>query len=371
MASLIFNFLLLNLFTIINSLLNLKYPTAIKLNNGKLLVISQNSIVITDSLYSEVLTYSYYFTSEEKIYDINDLSKVSISQFNDGYIIAVVINKTYVFNSEGVYQNKYTLNETEVENIEELDDIYYNLEPKEQRNNCYYYLIGTIYHNTLFLSYYKYDSIHKVFTREANDFFNYQHFDTDYAILNDGLSCNFMYYNETDILLCMYHTLEIEEQSNQYFTSGFFDIGEDGIGYYELNGHYKWYNNRVIKSVNTPNDTSALFCLIDRTGFSIYFEYNIDYLDTISIGVLGENCTYNYSSLKLYYFEEKEEYIISCITREGGIQIVNLGKELKNIADYKQKVYILDKCEIYGYSILYSSETNNYYCFQTNSPTKI
>ena len=197
-----FTFIFLNMFSAINSLLYLHFPTAIQLQNGNFFVISQNAFVITNSSYSSIINYSYNFLQEEKISDINDLSKVSISQFDDGYIFALVINKIYIFNNEGEYQTKYSLNDIEVEDTNDLDDLYYIFKPHKYNNNYYYYLIGTIYNNTLYLSYYSYYSTNKSFSKITNNEFNYLNYDENYIIQNNGLSCEFL-YSKREIILCM------------------------------------------------------------------------------------------------------------------------------------------------------------------------
>ena len=85
----------------INSFISFTYPTAVTLNNGNIFVIHKYGISICDNSYTTIINNITIFSSEDQISNEDYLSKVSISQFKDGYILSVIIDKINIFNSIG------------------------------------------------------------------------------------------------------------------------------------------------------------------------------------------------------------------------------------------------------------------------------
>ena len=97
---------ILILIKIVNNKLNFSYPTAITLNNGDIFIIHKYGITICDSSLLNIIKNVKNFTSEnEQISSEEKLSKVSISKFNDGFIVSIIINKVYIFDKNGNYKN--------------------------------------------------------------------------------------------------------------------------------------------------------------------------------------------------------------------------------------------------------------------------
>ena len=302
-------FLLVNIFKKIKSLY-FNYPTAITLNNGNIFIIHENGFTICNSLYSHIISYPYNFTSSEKINDEIDLSHVTISQFEDGYIFCIVIKQIFIFNSIGEFKQKEQLNYIDSDDIDEDDDLIYILEPHKILEQYYYYLVATINHNTLHLAYFKYYPLNNMISIIDSKHLYEGNFETDYTIMNDGLSCKFVLIDNEEIILCFYHTIQDLDFHLQEFTTAFFYIENNIIKFLDIHGHYTWYNNRVIKSINTPNPEITIFSLLDATGYSVYFNYSYENSDSISIARLGENCTDEYYSLKLNYFKETKNILL-------------------------------------------------------------
>ena len=92
--------LILNCLTTIYTL-SFKYSNAITLKNGNIFVIHETGISICDPSFSRIIKNVTVFASGDRISSANYLSKVSISQFKEGYIVSVIINKIYIFSPEG------------------------------------------------------------------------------------------------------------------------------------------------------------------------------------------------------------------------------------------------------------------------------
>ena len=129
----IFAFLLFKISN--NSILSFYYPTAITLNNGNIFIIHKTGITICDSSFSNIIRYVKNFTTEsEQISSEEKLSKVSISKFNDGYIVSIIINKVYIFDKTGIMKTNKDLSYTN-------DNLYFSLTAYKYDIDYYYFLI--------------------------------------------------------------------------------------------------------------------------------------------------------------------------------------------------------------------------------------
>ena len=108
--------------------------------------------------------------------------------------------------------------------------------------------------------------------------------------------------------------------------------------------------------------SQSFFSFVNQNGYYVYFFYDKSLiLTSISINLLSAICIPEYYSLKMYYFPQKEEFIFSCLTKDGGIQIHILDKDFEEASKPLVNLHILEACEIYGYSILYSYSKNDYF----------
>ena len=195
------NNLFLNILLIINYsttiyTLSFKYSNAITLNNGNIFVIHETGITICNPSFSKIIKNVTVFTSGNRISSANYLSKVSISQFNEGYIVSVIINKIYIFNPEG--NSIYTSDVITSNNVKifiSRDELYIPSNGEKQ----YYYLLGYIYQDSIYLKYYYYvpssnsNNLHS-FTNEKKDYYYNYYSDVNFLIKNEGISCQMLYY---------------------------------------------------------------------------------------------------------------------------------------------------------------------------------
>ena len=103
-----FLFIFFLLISFLNSTLYFTFPTAIILQDENIFIIHQKGISVCDPNLETILVNSYNFTSVEQITE-NNLEKVSIAQFEDGYIVSIIINKIYFFNEKGIFQKSFSL----------------------------------------------------------------------------------------------------------------------------------------------------------------------------------------------------------------------------------------------------------------------
>ena len=191
------------IFLPIISALYFSYPTSINLKTGKILIIHENGIDICDSEFT-TSTNIYTFSDEEKISDLEKLSKISIIKFEDGFIISLIINKLYFFDTNGTF-----LERTESLNT---NDLVYTLAPQNIDYYNYYYIVGYIYQESLYLSYYEYDPYQELGYRNTRlgylERFNKGNTDNSFTIINKGLSCEVLEkYSCRDYIVCAYYCM--------------------------------------------------------------------------------------------------------------------------------------------------------------------
>ena len=137
------------------------------------------------------------FSNENQI-TTDNLSNVTISKFDDGYIICTIHNNIYIFNNEGEFIfegkniNRYT------------NPDYYSLAPKEIKQENYYYYLGYVDIDNNLIRLYGYEfnkEYNMTYLRYSNEWFE------DNTLKNSGISCHFMNHtNKGNIFTCFYIT---------------------------------------------------------------------------------------------------------------------------------------------------------------------
>ena len=82
-------FFFLNIIKTIYSLY-FTYPTAITLNNGNIFIIHKSGITICNANFTQIIANTLII---DLIPTLNDLYKIKISKFEDGYFLCLIINK--------------------------------------------------------------------------------------------------------------------------------------------------------------------------------------------------------------------------------------------------------------------------------------
>ena len=201
---------LFNTFSIISSL-SFSYPNAVTLNNGNYFIIHKYGITICDSSFSKIVSNVTIFSDAELISNENDLFKIVIKKFKDGYILFTIIDKIYIFDSFG--NMKLKTNSLIPEDVKHL-----TLTPGIINENNYYYLFGYIRQGAFYLYYYRFSQaqniviakMEKFYDRIYSSFNDYQNYDID----NNGISCQFLYYEKysKNVIACSY---QITKKNNK------------------------------------------------------------------------------------------------------------------------------------------------------------
>ena len=334
------------------SYISFSFPYSLSLSNGNILVIHKTGITICNNLLSKIIKNIITFEEDEQIQTEASLSKITTTKINN-YIISLINDKIHIFNEIGdlVY-----LNNTKILNSSETAE-YYTLFPYKVEGNYFYYLIGFIHNKLLFFLYHRFNySNNKNYLLSTAKGLRH-----DYEIRNKALSCQYMiHYSIKDVIVCFFF---VYNNIKYYITIDYFSIDNNNNLVKHSNFIYDLFEFpqiKCIKSAVNPEQTKTLVGLYLNTGEVRYFIFNINAnIETLKYFFFDEEYSKDeFHGLKVNYYKETEQYIISWINDNGKILITIYDKNFYFINDTEK----FAECEkIYGYSILYSIITQKYY----------
>ena len=347
-----------NLFLTISNI-NFIYPNSVTLNNKNIFVIHRYGVSICNSFCSRIIKEVLTFSISEEISTEDKLSKVTISQFDDGSIICIIIDKIYFFDANGEFEFKSSQSLTTYTNI------YYTISPHKIENNYYYYLVGYAYNQALYLYYYQYcPNSNGQVCIEKNTLVasNEELKPRNGVITNNGLS--FQFNSEDDLILCMYYLVL---GRNKYLTVEFLFINDNSINFQSDNINFEFddgYSDiACLKSAIYTDGLKAIFCMYNTIGFTKCLIYDMNDKYQYWNYVYDKNCLTKYYGMNIKYFPEKEQFVFSCLMEEGGVHFEIMDKSFNYPYPYGYPIYKFTEYpgDIYGHSILYYISKDCYY----------
>ena len=122
-----------------------------ELANEQKLIIHRFGIDIVDKDFNQVIRNEITFSSEEQISSADKMKNVIIKKFEDGYLICLINDRTYIFDNLGNFLSKReNINFGYISN-------YYSLSIKDN----YHFFVGIISNDKFYLYYYEYKSATK------------------------------------------------------------------------------------------------------------------------------------------------------------------------------------------------------------------
>ena len=192
-----------------------------ELSNGQKLIVHKFGIDIVDKDYNQIIRNEINFTNEEQISTPDELKNVIIKKFENGYIISLINNTTYIFDNLGNFlskrENIYIGHTTN----------YYSLNIKDN----YHFFIGFISDNGFYLYYYEFKAaikeIHylswveeiKIIKQSflSSSYYSYKDIGINCHIMNDGVN--------GDTIACIF--LLYDNDNNYYWYIKFFNLNEN------------------------------------------------------------------------------------------------------------------------------------------------
>ena len=324
------------------------YPTAITLKNGNIFIVHQDGITICDANFTKIIKNVTTFSSN-KLNNEGDLYKVTIDQFEDGYIACIIFNRIFIIDNNG----ELKFNESLTNN----NNLYLSLALEKVSGKNYYYLIGYIYQNSLYLKYYTYNSLYK--TNQNNiQYPNFRPENNNNKIQNTGLTCQFLYYSNINYIACFYY-IYYDNFYHDLFVSTFY------INFNTINLYYNTLLNVLapitfFKSTVSSDHSKAIVAFYQTNGREQTFIYSINSLINIAY---TPSCNYNkFSTMEVNYIQDinRNEFIFTCITNEGNsIYAAFYDKYTEYITNTFTRTL---KCNNFNqHSLLYLKNKNNYF----------
>ena len=356
----------------------LKYPKVQTLENGYHLMITTTGIFSFYPGLSDIF-YSYNFTNDEIILPGLDsmdgtINQVEISQFREDnggkrYIVAIAKYFIYFMNEKGKILFKSHLSDINVEYTISLNAYKY-------LDNKYYFIISYNYHNSqenkkcLMLNKYHIEIQSGQYRLEmdSQQSFNPDSNGNTYLIHPNGLSCHIMIssINNNKALTCFE---SIQADNNIIFAFSF-----NPESFTLLSASYTYFHNEnnkeatYIKTCINNERTKALICYSNvESGFlkCIYYEINDDKFTYLTL--FSDFCNTNYFGYNIYFFNQRNEYILTCDNKIQKIfHIVKLDQNYNIIGDdqlndcdyldFSSFIYVL---KYDHYSVIINSKLDN------------
>ena len=375
----------INITKLSQSYLYFKYPYAFTIKDRNIFVIHEEGVSICDPTFKRIIRYEITFEEEEKINSDDSLSKVT-SVYENGYIICLINDYIYIFDEGGNFKYK---SPSSIHSGSIYGE-YYTLVNIGLSNNCIYYIVGFVYNQKLYFYGYKYDISYNTNNNYANlNAYNHRYNSSSYYIRNKGLSCQ--YVTQTTLGQCLLCVYLIYDDSNIKIAFDYFTVTTTSITPVSSSSYnqYLTYSNHDVscfKTALSPDKTKVFVVTYNSDGIGTYttFDVNNSILSSI-LYILAHYYKKVYHSLKLNYFSETNEYLMTGILTSNSREADgNYNNDLLLIEffDAQFNNYNFDwkyerSCNMNSYSILYLEHKSSYYilsdieCNGINYPLQI
>ena len=289
---------------------NFSYPSILKLLNNNLMVVSKDKIYFYDlQLKTEDINKTIELNTT--ISSRDDNGKTALVQFpsnndNDGYILVLVMNILYIFQSSGQYINSFNLNE-------KINSNNYCIIPYKVENNELHFFISYVSGTQSFIiNYFIYDNDNETISNIPISF-DVKTNNGNGVSNTKGVSCIFLFNEKIpqEVLTCFYSTNYNPEIQTRSFDQ--LNNLEEFKDYY-----INYTDNSIVKSladyISATTDENKKKAIIYIEGgeaafwmtfdFENYFSVPSELKQPISNNILGI-----FSFQKSYYFKETKEFI--------------------------------------------------------------
>ena len=289
---------LMNLNLIFCEKKDIDYSLKLRLNNGNYLMLATKGIYIYNPTLTSKIDVKIF---ESRLTDDHEQSyPTNAAQFlseDDGYIICLIRNITYIVSKSGVYRTDYTLDYMRTRSS-------YPIIPYGHSGNQYYYLIITVEEQNIIFRKYIYDS-----SSNTISFNNSYYYNTEISLYK-SIGCELMYYSNQKVISCIYgdwnnayckvfNIINFESISGM---GGHINDGDNGAG----GQHYQ-------SAIMIPGRTKVAFCSQHVNNLIAYI-YNISENNFIKIStVTSSGCDCEPFDSNIEYFPEREEFLYYCV----------------------------------------------------------
>ena len=335
---------------------NSKFPIALTLYNGNILLVTNSSIIFYNSYFNSTL--KNYPLDDSAIQNFEDSYRTKICQYPKeyySYILLMVKDHLKIFQENG----KKVI-EKSPENLFQKFPLYDIVPTKIDNNNTFFFILAfTNYSDfTLNLYYYKVSKSNDEITKKNSIIYSISQFNPgDFISFVTNLTCQVLRNETDDILICFYGT-----QSPNRIKMVSFDI-EGGLTPINSMNISKYFSFSIsfIKSISNEDRSRILACFWawQSSGYCIIYD--------LKSNTLSEPIQYltqvgsNLAKLNLYFFKQTEQYILLSKNDENHFEAVIFDKNFEtNSSDISIKFsneYQTNERE----TLIYSSQDKTYY----------
>ena len=319
-----------------------------RLNNGNYLIMSSQGIYLYNEEFNSKISLVIF---ENRLAESNNhIYSSDIAQFSkddNGYIICLIKNETYILSKTGTFLQHITLDYVNL-------DWNYRIIPYGHNNNEFYYVIISIntYSKSIVIRKYIYNSSSNNVILE---------FTKDYSHsveLEQGISCQLMNYLNNKVITCFYGGWE--KPFCKVFNTSDFEIIP------ELGGTIKTEGAKggqfFVSALIPDNREKAVFC-VQQDGNLICYGYDISNNNTFTNAdiVTTKGCKKENILMEAEFFPETNEILVGC---KGDSNEFYLGKYSLNFEFTKYNKTVLEKpsgCNnISLFHFIYSTNNDGY-----------
>ena len=297
-----------------------KFPISFLLSNQDLFLVTKYGFRLYDRTFKTLKNFYDFDSNLRLITTEEEAEQVSIAQFSNGIIIALVRKFLYIFDINCNY-----ILEQNLRNIL-INGWHYDLIAYKYDSSFYYYIIS--YYDSsedkgpFSIKYFSFALDEDIIIENPLAEITYLPINSEgqqSEISKYGLSCQIMLKNEDEFLTCFY-------QLNHPYEFGVTSfIIEDTSIFKAIIPEVYIPNNQssIIKAVTSPDKKKALICYTKNSDYAKCLQYDIT-LNQFSNERLFFNSDIrgSYLGIQVYYIKEKNEYMFVSSDDLKGFKVV-------------------------------------------------
>ena len=353
-----------------NSALSLKYPQSSTLKNNNTLVVEENGIYICDSNFSQIIKTLYNFSEEDKITSLQKLSRTIISK--SSYATVILNNyKVYVLNTttgELLYNSENKLITDEEPDYIALPYIY---SPESIR---FYFLFVYLDSNDhLQLKYYEFFNNNNTITLHDSYSLDYvkkssYYYNQTFYFRNKGISCNNLKDKNAEkkkYLTCFVIAYYDSTSTKEYLLPIIFDKSNEKLTFMNKTYKINYINADNVNQIKTDTNSAmniVYICYNTENNIANCFEFSLNYASSSAKAVFNpiknfeKKCRNAFYGMKVNYIFETKDVLFYCSDFDESFQTY--------FFEQNKLYFKYENCSsIYGYSVLYLNDLNDYYVF--------
>ena len=291
------------------------YPIKKRLNNGNYLVMTTQGIYLYNEDFQSKKDILVYDSRAYKV-DNNDEAYTSdIAQFssnNDGYIICLIKNETYIFSKKCILKAHFTLTHVK-------SRVGNKVIPYKKTENNYYYAIINVEGKNIMVRQYIFNSLSNSISYHNST----SYYVNDFSPESTSISCLLMPYSSSDAITCFF--VEWNNVYHVVFDTNTFQIISERGGRIQITNIDGGQN--CVANIISDNSEKAV-CCIQKEKQLACFVYDITENTFSEAGIVTTTgCKTEPIQIKVEYFPETEEFLVGC---KGYGNDFYLGKYSKN-----------------------------------------